>query len=150
MSQNLIGKSGYFNQPDTTYLSFASEIDAMTHTDDSPPLSLGWPMPADHFRNLPEQDLIDIYTYMEILAEDYDHTGQVDKATQDPARYCTTSASCQPGQTCFVDSSSAKTVNNQCLTKVCMADSDCNACQSCTDGTCQAPAASSTCITSGI
>jgi hypothetical protein len=150
MSQNLVGAmNGYFNDP-TTYESFLDEITALAHTDDANPLPLGWPMPADLFRTLAEQDLIDIYTYMKILTEDYDHTGQADTATQDPARYCTTAAQCQSGQTCFVDSSSAKTVNNQCLTSKCMVDSDCNTCQTCTNNTCQAPAATSTCITQGI
>src|SRR5208283_1322032 len=89
MSQNLIGATnGYFNTPDLTYEDFAEEIDALAHTADNPALPLGWPMPADLFRNLAEQDLVDIYTYMLILAQDYDHTGQLDKATQDPARYC--------------------------------------------------------------
>jgi mono/diheme cytochrome c family protein len=150
MSQNLIGPSGYFNDPDTTYLSFASEIRALAHTDDNPPLSIGWPMPADHFRNLPEQDLMDIYTYMKILAADYDHTGQVDKDTQDPARYCTSSNDCQPGQTCFIDNSADKTVNNQCLSTKCTTDADCDACQKCTTGTCQAPSSSDACLTLGL
>ena len=151
MSQNLIGATnGYFNTPQLTYEDFADEIDALAHTGDSPALPLGWPMPADLFRTLSQQDLVDIYTYMLILAQDYDHTGQLDKATQDPARYCTTAKDCQSDQTCFVDGSSAKTVNNQCLYKTCMTDADCNACQTCTGNTCQAPAASSTCITQGI
>ncbi len=150
MSQNLIGVSGYFNLPDTTYLSFAEEIDTLSHSDDDPPLSLGWPMPADHLRTLSDQDLQDIYMYMYILAHDYDHTGQADKQTQDPARYCTTAADCQTEQTCFVDPSAAKTVNNQCLTSSCTTDADCDACQTCVSGGCQAPAVSSTCLTSGI
>jgi len=149
MSQNLIGKAnGYFGSH--TYLQFASEIDAMAHTDNNPPLSMGWPMPADLFRNLREQDLIDIYTYMRILAEDYDHTAQADKATQDPARFCKSNSDCQSGQTCSVDSSSSKTVNNQCLTKTCATDADCDACQTCTNKSCAAPSASSSCLTSGI
>jgi len=150
MSQNLIGVSGYFNDPDTTYLSFASEIDAMAHTDDTPSLPLGWPMPADHLRDLNQQDLIDIGTYMQILAEDYDHTGQADKATQDPARYCMTTSDCQPGQTCFIDTDPALTVNNQCIGQSCNVDGDCNACQKCVSGACQQPAATDSCITSGI
>lgn len=151
MSQNLIGAmNGYFNMPDLTYEGFADEIDALAHTADNPALPLGWPMPADQFRNLTQQDLVDIYTYMLILAQDYDHTGQLDKATQDPARYCSTAKDCVSGQTCFVDGSSAKTVGNQCLSKACMTDADCDACQTCSANTCQAPAASSSCIAQGI
>jgi mono/diheme cytochrome c family protein len=150
MSQNLIGKSGWFNQSGHTFLTFLATIDEMAHSDDNPPLSLGWPMPANHLRNLPEQDLEDIYTYMKILAEDYKSTTQVDKQTQDPARYCTKDSDCQSGQTCWVDSSSAKTVGNQCLTKSCMTDADCDACQHCTGNACQAPSASDTCLTQGI
>ena len=151
MSSNLIGgKNGYFNEAKTTYLSFASEIDALAHTDDTPPLPLAWPMPADHFRNLRNGDLQDIYTYMKILAEDYDHTGQVDKLTQAQARYCTGNADCQKGETCLVDGSADKTVNSQCVGKACALDSDCDACQKCTGKTCQAPAASDACLTSGI
>jgi mono/diheme cytochrome c family protein len=150
MSQNLIGKSGWFNQAGHSYLSFAEEIDTISHSDDNPPLSLGWPMPANHLRNLPEQDLQDIYTYMKILAEDYKSTTQVDKQTQDPARYCTSNSDCQSGQTCWIDSSSAKTVGNQCLSTSCMTDADCNACQHCVTGACQAPSASDSCLTQGI
>jgi mono/diheme cytochrome c family protein len=152
MSQDLIGKTGgYFNRPTTTYLQFASEIDEIAHSDDNPPLSLGWPMPAGHLRNLSDQDLEDIYNYMRILAQDYDHTGQADKATQDPARYCATDSDCKDAnQKCFVDSSSSKTVNNQCLTQSCTADSDCDACQKCVNKACQAPSASDSCISGGI
>ncbi len=150
MSANLIGTSGYFNEAATTYLSFASEIDALAHTDENPPLPLAWPMPAGHFRNLPSDDLLAIYTYMKILAEDYDHTGQADKATQSQARYCATSKDCQTGETCFVDTSADKAVNNQCTGKACMADSDCDVCQKCTGMTCQAPAASDACLTTGL
>jgi hypothetical protein len=150
MSQNLIGKSGWFNQPGHTFLTFLATIDEMRHSEDNPPLSLGWPMPANHLRNLPEQALQDIYTYMHILAEDYAHTTQVDKATQDPARYCTSNSDCQSNQTCWIDSSSAKTVGNQCLTTTCMTDADCDACQHCTGSTCVAPSASDMCLTQGI
>jgi hypothetical protein len=122
----------------------------MAHTDDNPPLSMGWPMPADLFRNLREQDLVDIYTYMRIIAEDYNHTGQTDKATQDPARYCKSNSDCQSSQTCFVDTSSSKTANNQCLNKTCATDADCDACQTCTNKSCAAPSASSSCLTSGL
>jgi hypothetical protein len=151
MSANLIGKSGYFNEEGNTFLSFASVIDAMAHTDDNPPLPLGWPMPADHFRNLTASDLEDVYTYMKILAQDYDHTmGQVDKVTQDYARYCTSNSDCYSGETCFVDSSSPATVNNQCVGGPCTVDTDCDACQTCSNGACVQPSASSACITSGI
>jgi mono/diheme cytochrome c family protein len=152
MSQNLIGQTnGFFNRPMMTYAFFAEEITTMQHTGDNPPLPLGWPMPASLYRNLQPQDLQDIYTYMLILAQDYNHTGQADKATQDPARYCTTASDCVPGDTCFVDSSAGMTVNNQCLAASCMADSDCDACQKCSAaGACQAPSASDACLTSGI
>jgi mono/diheme cytochrome c family protein len=151
MSQNLIGKSGWFNQLGHTFLTFLATIDEMAHSDDNPPLSLGWPMPANHLRNLAEQDLQDIYTYLKILATDYVSTTQVDKKTQDPARYCTSSSDCPiSGQTCWVDSSSSKTVGNQCLTKSCVTDADCDACQHCTGSTCVAPSASDTCLTQGI
>jgi hypothetical protein len=146
MSANLIGQSGFFNEPQTTYLTFASIIDATEHTDDNPPLSLGWPMPAGHLRNLSSDDLLSIYTYMRILAEDYDHTGQNDKQTQSVARYCTSDGDCQPGQKCFVDGSSDKTVNNQCIGQACKADSDCDACQKCVSGACQQPAPSDACL----
>lgn len=150
MSANLIGKSGYFNEPKTTYLSFASIIDSMSHVDDNPPLPLGWPMPADHFRQLPVDDLLAIYTYMKVLAEDYDHTGQGDKSTQGQARYCTSATDCQPGENCFVDSSADKTVNSQCVGGACADDSECGACQKCVGKVCQQPAASDACLTSGL
>jgi mono/diheme cytochrome c family protein len=150
ISKNLIGKGGFFNEPATTFLLFQEIIDAMAHVDDNPPLPLAWPMPADHFRQLPTDDLLAIYTYMKILAEDYDHTGQADKATQDQARYCTGTSDCQQGETCFVDGSADKTVNNQCIGKACADDTECDACQKCTNKTCQAPAASDACLTKGM
>ena len=118
--------------------------------DDTPPLPLAWPMPAGHFRNLPQQDLEDIYTYMKILAEDYDHTGQTDKVTQDQARFCSSAADCEAGETCFVDSSSDKAVNNQCTGKACMTDSDCDVCQKCSGTTCQVPSTSDACLATGL
>jgi mono/diheme cytochrome c family protein len=150
MSANLIGPSGFFNEPQTTYLEFASIIDAMEHTDENPPLSLGWPMPAQHFRTMSTSDLQDVYTYMKILAEDYDHTAQTDKKTQDPARYCTSDGDCQPGQKCFVDGSANKAVNNQCIGQSCTTDPDCDACQKCVSGACQQPDPSDTCLTTGL
>jgi hypothetical protein len=108
-------------------------------------------MPADHFRNLSEDDLEAIYTYMKVLAQDYDHTGQVDKATQDQARYCTSNAQCDAtaGETCFIDTSSDKAVNNQCVGKTCATDDDCNACQTCAAGHCQQPMATASCLKTG-
>jgi mono/diheme cytochrome c family protein len=149
MSANLIGPSGFFNEPDTTFLLFASIIDQMAHVDDDPPLPLGWPMPADHFRNLSAQDLEDIYTYMKVLAEDYDHTLQTDKVTQATARYCTTNADCEMGETCFIDNAEAKLVNNQCVGKACMSDDDCDACQTCSASACAAPDPASVCLKTG-
>lgn len=149
MGSNLIGSSGFFNEPDMTFLLFAEIIQTMTHADDTPPLGIGWPMPADHFRNLSESDLLDIYTYMKILAEDYDHTGQLDKITQDQARYCTTSAECANGETCFVDASADKVVNNQCVGKSCSSDDDCDACQTCDSGACAAPSPAAACLSKG-
>jgi len=149
MSANLIGPNGFFNEADTTYLLFSSVIDQMAHVDDSPALPIGWPMPADHLRNLAAQDLEDLYTYMKILAEDYDHTGQADNLTQNQARYCTGSADCQSGETCFVDSTSDKTVNNQCVGTSCATDDDCDACQSCAQLHCVQPSSTAACLTTG-
>ncbi len=151
MSANLIGESGFFNEPEVSYLLFAGIIDAMAHVDDTPPLRIGWPMPAEHFRKLAQRDLMDIYTYMKILAEDYDHAGQGDKATQGQARYCTTAADCDAagGETCFVDGSADKAVHNQCVDKVCASDDDCGACQTCAGLRCRPPATSDACLSTG-
>lgn len=150
MGANLIGPSGFFNRPGMTFLVFRENIQSMSHADQSPVLPIAWPMPAASLRTLSQDDLLDIYTHLKILAEDYDHTDQIDKQTQSQARYCTSNNDCtRTNESCFVDSSADKAVNNQCVGRSCQADSDCDACQTCGGSGCQAPTADSACLARG-
>ena len=149
MAANLIGPSGFFNEPGMTYLKFAAVIQTMSHADDDPPMPLGFPMPASSLRTLSADDLLDIYTYLKILAEEYDRSKQVDKVTQSYARYCTGQSDCGPTETCFVDASSDKKVNNQCVGRACESDDDCDACQKCSAKACVQPSADDACLRTG-
>src|SRR5207248_6583279 len=123
-------------EPGMSFGLFEGIIIDMAHIDMNPPMPLGWPMPADHFRNMTVDDLVAVYTYMSILAQSEPRTGANDKQTQDYARYCTMDSDCDTanGESCDV-------ANAQCIGKSCSSGSDCDACQTCdvTD-TCISPA----------
>jgi hypothetical protein len=159
MSENLIGANGFFNEGMTTFLLFDAIIQYQAHVDDTPALPLGFPMPADHFRNMTSQDLTDVYTYLHVLAKDYAiiaGSTLLDKKPQAQARYCTAATQATDcigsGETC---AEAALPVGNQCVGKGCtdtVNSSDCDACQVCSSSTnkCTAPAVSSACLAIGL
>ena len=147
MSANLTGvKNGYFNTATISFAQWLTEITQGVHADETPPTRpLGFPMPWKAFRNMTEQDLAAVYTYVRVAAG-AGITGANDKATQDSARYCASAVDCNSGETC-----SAAT--KECIGGACTTNKDCGACQTCDVGasnTCLAPAAGSTCLTGGI
>lgn len=136
MSQNLLGSAHGFPWSDATKFK-----NALTNGDDPDGTrKLGFPMPWNHYKGLVAEDVTAIYTY---LSKQAPITGTNDKATQDPAIYCTADTDCGTGQTC-------NTATKECIGKACSKDSDCGACQTCTSSKCAAPAATSSCLTSGI
>jgi hypothetical protein len=102
--------------------------------------NVSWPMPFTSFKNMVEEDVKSIHTY---LANQARIAGAADKATQGPARYCTSNGNCLGGETCNV-------ATNECVDGACTSDADCGACQTCTASKCKAPVAGSACLASGI
>jgi hypothetical protein len=146
MSHNLLGKShGFFNEPLMTFSLFREIITTGVHVDDNPQRPLAWPMPYDHFRNMTEDDLVALYTYLsvEATAEPRVDVGPTinDKVTQGPAIWCDSTHACPTlptGYTCHMDA----TLGNECVGNSCQDDSECGACQHCTGTTtktCTAP-----------
>jgi hypothetical protein len=144
-SRNLIGKNnGYFNETGMSFDVFLATITEGVHADDTPSEAgtqtpLAWPMPWTEFRHMGADDLQAIYFYLSYLAQNVPTTGAADVPTQDAARYCTTAANCNPGESCNVPT-------NECVGRGCSIDADCDTCQTCTSNVCTAPAAASTCL----
>jgi hypothetical protein len=88
---------------------------------------------AGSLRNLLDEDLLGLYTYMKLTRAT---TGPTDLAHQAPARWCKAATDCRGGEAC---------VSGQCVGGGCAQDIDCGTCQTCGSGACQAPAASSVC-----
>jgi hypothetical protein len=104
-------------------------------------------MPYDHFRNMTEDDLVALYTYLSTLATtqprvDAGNTIN-DKVTQGIAIWCDDTHACPTLPqgagtfTCHKDA----TIGNECTGNACASDEDCGACQTCNTGThvCEAP-----------
>jgi mono/diheme cytochrome c family protein len=147
MSKNLLGaENGFFNEPGMSFGLFEGIILDMAHIDDTPPMPLGWPMPADHFRNMSAEDLAAVYTYLSTLASDEPRTAANDKLTQSYARFCAMTSDCDTtaGETCAAD--------GECVGKTCGGDSDCDACQTCnlTSLTCAAADPAGACVHVGM
>ncbi len=155
MSANLIGETyGYFNDPRMSFDVFLTTITRGVHATKmdadggAPPLAP--PMPYREFRNLTTNDLMAVYTYFRWIADRKVITGPNDKRTQRAARYCGPSAipgapafTCLPGETCDA-------TTKECVGRDCGGDLECDACQTCSESHCVAPAASSTCTVRGI
>lgn len=139
MSANLLGATnGFFNEPDDSYARFAALIHSGSHFDEDPARPLGFPMSlvAGNLGLLLDEDLLSLYTYFKHLPS---ISGAADGVRQDYARYCASGADCQSGESCFPDT-------HECIGKACSVDSDCDACQTCGGGQCQAPLATSACL----
>ena len=144
MSADLIGETnGFFNETGMNYELFREIITTGLHVDDTPPRPLAWPMPYDHFRNMTEDDLASLYTYVMALANTQPRTNANDKATQPAAIWCDDTHACPTGAgfTCHKGSGTPN-LGNECVGNVCATDADCGACQHCTGTTtktCTAP-----------
>ena len=139
MSANLKGVTyGFLNEPGDSYTRFAALIRTVSHVDESPARPLGFPMSlvAGDLRNLLPEDLQSVYVYAKNLPST---SGAADLQRQDYARYCTTAANCNAGETC-------NAATNECVGQACSVDADCDACQTCGSGVCQAPAPDSACV----
>jgi hypothetical protein len=156
MSADLTGAThGFFAEEHTTYELFKSIITEGKHVDDDPPAPLAPPMPWQTYRNMTDDDLASVYTYISNIPK---RTGTNDKLTQPPSRFCGSAdagaPSCLPGETCS---------NGECIGGNCASADSCGACQPCTataggdggTGLCATPPAPSPdggvgCTTTGI
>ena len=144
-SANLVGTShGFFNDPNISFQMFLTAMTQGIHAetqaaDAGPAPALGFPMPYTEFRNMGVDDLEAIYTYFRWIAQHAPTTGTSDVKAQLPARYCTSAATCNAGETC-------NTATNECTGGPCSGDSDCGTCQTCVSSVCTAPAATAGCV----
>lgn len=135
---------GFFHEEGSTFERFRELIRTGTHIDEDPPRPLAWPMPWQNFRNMFDEDLFAVYTYMSKVPE---RTGKADKEIPDYARWCANDGDCRAGETCY---SNPATDINECVGAACAEDTDCDVCQTCTEGVCVAPDATSGCLVDGI
>ncbi len=145
-SSNLAGENhGFFYEADSTFGRFSDLIHSGTHVDEEPPRPLAWPMPWGVLRNMLDEDLFAVYSYMSRVPA---RTGSADKEIPNYARWCMNDGDCGAGETCY--SNPATRGINECVGKSCASDGDCDVCQSCSGGGCVAPDESSTCIVDGL
>lgn len=142
MSSNLVGanygaaRKGY--EPFRKAITQAEVTMGTTTRPMAPPMA---GLAKNYLSKMLESDIQSLHTY---LANHTAATGAADKETQPPARYCTSNANCTgAGETC-------NTATNECVGGSCSKNSDCGACQTCSQSVCVAPDASSTCTTRGI
>lgn len=136
MSSNLSGQNnGYKGTLD----HFMGIMVQGKHLDVPGQPTVSHPMPWRQYKNLTQDDLEAIYTYITKVPR---RTGAADKKTQRATVYCASNADCG-SSTCNVDSL-------ECIGSACTADSDCPACQTCAGGKCAAPDPKSACTTQGI
>ncbi len=128
MSANLLGTTGFINNPAVGFQTFLATITQGIHADDNPPKPLAWPMPWPTFRNMQIEDLEAVYTYLKTVGAAHPRP---DKATRDAALYCTGDTDCVQalGETC-------DTTNHECINRTCAGDdTKCPVCQVCTANT---------------
>ena len=143
MAANLIGASeGFFFEPGTDYALFQQIIATASHADETPPRPLGFPMPAENFANLLDDDLRAVFGYVAHLPANTTS----DFARQDYARWCMAAGDCRAAETCHEDLA----VGNECVGAACRVDADCDACQTCDGGTCAAPLPTSACVAGAL
>jgi len=139
MSANLTGATrGFFNEPNDSFQRFHDLIHTGSHVDEKPPRPLGFPMNliAANLSKVLDEDLEAIYQYVKAVPS---VAGPADKITQDYARWCASNPDCRTGESCFLGT-------HECVGRACGADLDCEVCQTCGGGACQAPAPSSPCV----
>lgn len=146
MSKNLLGTThGFFNESGQTFLNFKEILATGTHFDDPGAPPLAWPMPWDKFRNMTEEDLVSLYTYLTTIAKNEGAVpSQNDKDVQGTVWWCDANHACPAGAgfTCHTTTSTMAGFGNECVGNSCTTDADCGACQHCTGTvtkTCTAP-----------
>lgn len=147
LAADLLGEThGFFHGSATTFSLFAEILRTGTHADEDPPRLLAEPMRVDSefFRNMLEDDLFAIYAYVTRVAA---RTGSGDKVIPDYARDCNEDADCRTGETCYANQATGA---NECVGAPCVADPDCDACQTCGSGVCEAPRVGNPCLAGGI
>jgi hypothetical protein len=140
-SANLLGAAhGFLHEPGVTYQTFHDIIHTQSHADEAPPRPLGFPMNevAANLARLLEPDLKAVYAYLTALPAT---SGASDQPHQDYARWCAADGDCAAGETCALAS-------GECVGRACTSDLDCDTCQACGGGVCQAPASGSACLAS--
>ena len=138
-SANLLGAShGFLHEPGVDYQAFRAIITTQSHADETPPRPLGFPMNevAANLAKLLEPDLQAVYAYLSALPAT---TGPSDVEHPRYARFCASAADCAAGESCAAAS-------GECVGQACVADLDCDTCQTCGAGACKAPAADSVCL----
>ncbi|MFI5298673.1 MAG: hypothetical protein ACHREM_11285 [Polyangiales bacterium] len=144
MSANLIGPTNgaLHASPPLLYPDFIGLIETGTHVEDPSDRAVGFPMPAQVFRQMTAWDLQAVYTYLNNLKTP---TTWNDKATQAPTRHCTVPADCKgTGELC-------NTATSECYNGGCNTNADCGACQTCsTSNLCVVAATGSACLTGGM
>jgi hypothetical protein len=145
LTADLIGEThGFFREPASTFDRFRAVIRSGTHADETPPRPLAPPMPWPIFRNMVDDDLLAVFTYLSLAPP---RTGSADKAIQNYARFCQTAAACRAGEACFANPATGGV--GECVGGICSNDLDCDACQACVTGQCQAPGVGDVCLATG-
>ena len=145
MSQNVKGRAnGFLQEPDDSYRRFREIVTSGTHADEPGRPPLGFPMNlvAANLKNLLDDDLFAVYTYVKRSPAT---RGETDQVRQPYARWCTPNAGCLPTETCAIAPGAG---SGECVGGDCVAGTDCGACQTCEGGHCQAPAPDSECVAS--
>src|SRR6185503_1914483 len=88
MATNLTGEQ---NGISYSFATFLAKMVQGLHVDRPGAPPLGWPMPVQIYRNMTEEDLAAIYTYITRVPR---RVNANDKETQPIARYCTATGDC--------------------------------------------------------
>jgi len=141
MSQNLIGGTrGHFL---VGYAETYEFFTSLAWPDNAQPIA--FPMIAYLIQNYQADDILALWTFMNAMAVHDPQRDINDKAPQRVARYCDVDGDCNAtaGENC-------NTATHECVGKGCSVDADCDVCQTCGGGTCDAPAADSSCLALGL
>ena len=136
-SKNLIGENNAHRMSLALWLTTMTEG---THFGGAGPVA--WPMPWMVYRNMTTDDLVSIYTYLELVPTT---SGAGDKVIPGKVKWCAADTDCDTagGESC-------DTAAGECIGAACATDADCPVCQTCSGAACVAPTAGSACLTDGI
>jgi hypothetical protein len=125
-SKNLIGETNAHSMALPLWLTTMTEG---THFGGAGPLA--WPMPWHVDRNMTTDDLVAIYTYLELVPSP---SGANDKLIPGKVKWCAADSDCDTagGESC-------DTTMGECIGSACATDADCPICQTCSGAACIAP-----------